>query len=130
MDRTLPILRAEGLALGIAATGFYASTDASWWLFAGLVFVPDAAMAGYVLGPRLGAAIYNTAHSTVPAFVLLAMGWLMESPLAVAAALVWLAHIGFDRALGYGLKLPEGFRHTHLGPVGKPAADHLRKQST
>ena len=28
------------------------------------------------------------------------------------------AHIGIDRALGYGLKLPSGFKHTHLGVIG------------
>jgi hypothetical protein len=29
-----------------------------------------------------------------------------------------MAHIGLDRALGYGLKLPDDFRHTHLGTIG------------
>ena len=36
-------------------------------------------------------------------------------PLAVLVSLVWFAHIGLDRGLGYGLKLPAGFKHTHLG---------------
>jgi hypothetical protein len=31
------------------------------------------------------------------------------------AALIWCAHIGFDRTLGYGLKYAEGFGYTHLG---------------
>lgn len=29
------------------------------------------------------------------------------------------AHIGMDRLLGYGLKYPTGFRHTHLGRIGR-----------
>jgi hypothetical protein len=34
-------------------------------------------------------------------------------------AMIWLAHIGFDRALGYGLKYASGFGFTHLGRIGK-----------
>jgi len=32
-------------------------------------------------------------------------------------ALIWAAHIGFDRFLGYGLKYPVAFRVTHLGSI-------------
>jgi hypothetical protein len=34
-------------------------------------------------------------------------------------AMIWLAHIGFDRALGHGLKYANGFGFTHLGRIGK-----------
>jgi hypothetical protein len=34
---------------------------------------------------------------------------------------VLLAHVGMDRALGYGLKLPTDFRDTHLGRIGRSA---------
>jgi hypothetical protein len=34
--------------------------------------------------------------------------------------LIWTSHVGMDRALGYGLKLPSGFQDTHLGRIGKP----------
>jgi hypothetical protein len=37
----------------------------------------------------------------------------------LGVGLIWCAHIGFDRALGYGLKSPEGFRFTHLGKIGR-----------
>ena len=40
-------------------------------------------------------------------------------PLAGTLALIWFAHIGFDRMLGYGLKHGAGFRFTHLGRIGK-----------
>jgi hypothetical protein len=36
-----------------------------------------------------------------------------------AARLILGAHIGFDRALGFGLKLPTSFRDTHLGRIGR-----------
>jgi hypothetical protein len=32
------------------------------------------------------------------------------------------AHIGVDRALGFGLKLPTGVRDTHLGRIGRREA--------
>ena len=41
------------------------------------------------------------------------------SPLILSIAMIWLAHIGFDRALGYGLKYASGFGFTHLGRIGK-----------
>ncbi|MEF9606012.1 DUF4260 family protein, partial [Paracoccus sp. PXZ] len=37
----------------------------------------------------------------------------------IAGGGLWLAHVGFDRVLGYGLKLPSGFRDTHLGRIGR-----------
>ena len=68
--------------------------------------------------PRWGALAYNAAHSYLGAVGLLAAGVLGASPLLLAAALVWCAHIGFDRVLGYGLKYSAGFGHTHLGRLG------------
>ena len=43
-------------------------------------------------------------------FVLMVFSFLFQ-----AIALIALAHIGFDRALGYGLKYSAGFGATHLG---------------
>jgi hypothetical protein len=43
------------------------------------------------------------------------------SPLILSIAMIWLAHIGFDRALGYGLKYAGGFGFTHLERIGKPS---------
>ncbi|MGZ8984451.1 MAG: DUF4260 family protein [Methylotenera sp.] len=36
----------------------------------------------------------------------------------LCAGVVWCAHIGFDCALGYGLKYSTGFYFTHLGIIG------------
>ena len=92
----------------------YDRTDRSWWLFALLFFAPDLAMAGYAAGARAGAYAYNALHSTAVAIPILIAGVIGEWSLVTAIALVWLAHIGFDRMLGYGLKYPEGFSETHL----------------
>ena len=113
------LLRLEGLALLAAMAAIYAWHGSSWWLFAALFFAPDLSFAGYLLGPRPGAAVYNAVHTTVVPAVLLGIGLALGQPLAVALAVIWLAHIGFDRALGYGLKYPDGFGFTHLGRIGR-----------
>ena len=116
--RPILLLRVEGLAILAASVWGYAFTGASWWLFAALLFAPDVAMAGYLGGPRLGAAAYNAAHTYATPVLLAALASVMGWSLGLPVALVWTAHIGLDRALGYGLKLPAGFRQTHLGPIG------------
>lgn len=112
-------LRVEGLVAGAAAVAGYTVLDASGWIFFALLFfIPDVSFAGYLAGPRVGAVVYNLAHTYTVAAVPLTIGWLAESPRTMAIGLIWVAHIGFDRLLGYGLKLPTGFRHTHLGMIG------------
>jgi hypothetical protein len=81
--------------------------------------VPDGCFAGYVGGPRVGAICYNVAHSHVVPLLLIAWSVLSSSASLLSVALIWLAHIGLDRALGFGLKYPTGFRDTHLGEIGR-----------
>ena len=116
------LLRLEGLLLLAGAVTFYAHFGSSWLLFALLFFAPDLSFAGYLLGPRLGAAIYNAVHTTILPGALLALGLVLEDPLATALATIWLGHIGFDRALAYGLKYQDGFGFTHLGRIGRAGA--------
>jgi hypothetical protein len=40
----------------------------------------------------------------------------------LTVALIWIAHIGLDRMLGYGLKYGTSFVDTHLGRVGRQKA--------
>jgi len=124
-QRTLPavtgqplvILRLEGAALLAAATVAYQGTGASWWLFAALFLAPDLSFAGYLGGPRIGAIIYNVAHTIIWPLALAVYGLHSRTPLAVQMALIWFAHIGFDHLLGYGLKYDKGFAFTHLGQL-------------
>lgn len=74
-------------------------------------------MLGYLGGARLGAATYDLAHTTVLPIALGVGGVVGDGDTAVQLALVWLAHIGMDRALGYGLKYPTSFRDSHLQRV-------------
>lgn len=109
------ILRLEGLVLLAMASMGFAWTGESWLLFGLLFLVPDISMLGYLAGPRIGATVYNIGHTTIAAVVMAVCGYLLGSTMALGVSLVWLAHIGFDRAVGYGLKYPDAFKHTHLG---------------
>jgi hypothetical protein len=77
-------------------------------------------MLGYLAGPVQGARAYNLVHSYVLPLLLIAASLFTAWPLLQAIGLIWTAHVGMDRALGYGLKLPSGFQDTHLGRIGKP----------
>lgn len=114
-----PWLRVEGLAVFAAALVLYGIVDGGWFLFAVLFLAPDLSMLGYLVGPRRGALVYNLGHIYAAPAVLAGMGWLLAVSLLPALALIWVAHIGFDRMLGYGLKLPTDFRDTHLGRIGR-----------
>jgi hypothetical protein len=113
------MLRFEGLGLFLGMTLLYWCWEGSWWIFAALFLAPDLSFAGYLGGPRLGAMIYNAAHSYVTPMALMTTGFAIAEPLVLSIAMIWLAHIGFDRALGYGLKYANGFGFTHLGRIGK-----------
>lgn len=115
------LLRLEGAALAIACMVFYSYFEGSWWMFAVLLLVPDLSFAGYLAGPRAGAAAYNAAHAAILPMLLGIVGMVMPSALAMHLSLIWCAHIGLDRALGYGLKYDAGFGFTHLGRIGKDA---------
>lgn len=115
LSRPAVLLRIEGAALLAASGTLYWLNGGSWWLFALLFLLPDISMLGYLSGPRIGAAIYNAFHTYPFPAALGILGLLWSAPLAVAVALVWLAHIGVDRLAGYGLKYPSGFGDTHLG---------------
>ena|ERR1700722_5311244 len=115
------MLRTEGFALFAAALLLYAHSGASWKLFLALILVPDLSFAFYLFGSRAGAIAYNTAHSTLGAFALalvsqfgFSIAGLGSASALFPIALIWFAHIGFDRALGYGLKYGSGFWDTHL----------------
>jgi Domain of unknown function (DUF4260) len=111
------LLRAEGVAVAVAAIALYVHADNPWWLLVALVLVPDLSIAGYVLGPSIGAAIYDAAHTYVLPVALAAIGVIADAEAAVQLGLIWFAHIGVDRAIGYGLKYPTGFKDTHLQRV-------------
>ncbi len=113
------VLRLEGLMVLLIATWWYASHGAGWGWFAAFFLAPDLSFLGYLAGARVGAVAYNAAHSYIGALLCLLLGAVVPMPLLSTAGLIWCAHIGFDRALGYGLKYGGGFGLTHLGRIGR-----------
>lgn len=113
------LLRIEGAALFAAAIMAYAMSGQSWLLFVALVLAPDLSMLGYLAGPRIGAYCYNFAHITVWPLAIVVAGYFSAAPTLIGLGLIWLAHIGIDRASGYGLKHVSDFRDTHLGRIGR-----------
>jgi hypothetical protein len=114
------LLRLEGLGLLVVACVLYHRTGLSWWWFAGLFLVPDLSFLAYVFGRGAGTLAYNLTHTEIGPAALGLIG-LTLLPAALPFALIWAAHVGWDRMIGYGLKYASSFDHTHLGPVGKAA---------
>jgi hypothetical protein len=113
------LLRLEGLTLFAGMTLLYAVWGGSWWVYAILFLAPDLSFAAYLADPKTGAIVYNAAHSYMAPVALMTAGFALASPLWLSVAMIWMAHIGIDRALGYGLKYPAGFGFTHLGQIGR-----------
>lgn len=117
------LLRLEGAVVLLAALAAYAHLGGSWGWFAALFLVPDLTLLGYLAGPRVGAALYNAGHSYLAPALLAAVALAVTGPgVALSGALIWVAHIGFDRMAGYGLKYGGRFADTHLGVVGSSAS--------
>jgi hypothetical protein len=111
------LLRLEGLAVLAGSLVLYFDAGFGVLLLLVLFLAPDLSMLGYLGGLRLGALTYDVAHTYALPIALAVGGVLAESDTAVQLALIWAAHIGFDRLIGYGLKYPTGFRDTHLQRV-------------
>lgn len=115
------LLRLEGLAVLIGAIVVYQAIGASWTLFALGLLLPDLSIIGYVAGTRVGAAAYNAVHTYIGPAGLAGLAYLEVAPQPWPICLIWVAHIGMDRALGLGLKFSSGFKDTHLGTAGRVA---------
>lgn len=118
---TNPVLfqRVEGGAIFLAATFVYFNQNLSLLYYVLFLFAFDAFMIGYLTNKRVGAILYNIGHSlTVPA-ILSIFVITTSNRFLLGLVCLWFAHIGIDRALGYGLKFSSGFKHTHLGDIGK-----------
>jgi hypothetical protein len=111
------LLRLEGLAVLAGAIALYFHEDFGWILFVVLILAPDLSFAGYALGPKVGAIAYDAVHTEIFPVALGTLGVLAGSSGPTKVAGIWLAHIGADRLVGYGLKYPTAFKDIHLSRV-------------
>lgn len=116
MKNTLKLEEAALFALGIYGL-YYLQAD--WWWYALMALGPDISMLGYMAGNKVGAACYNLFHHKAVAILVFAAGLLMPNLLLQLIGIVLFGHSSMDRMMGYGLKTNEGFKHTHLGIIGK-----------
>ena len=112
-------LRIEGLAALLTGIAIYGALGGDWLWFLLLLLAPDVSAAGYIIGPRVGAFVYNLGHVWTTGLAVLGAGIGLASPPLAFAGAILIAHVGMDRMAGYGLKLQTGFRDTHLGAIGR-----------
>lgn len=121
------LLRLEGLFVLVAALTIYATLlHGRWWIFVVFFLAPDLSLLGYALKdrPGLAAALYNSAHTYVLPLILALAAWTAGWRPGEVGAVIWAAHIAFDRVLGFGLKYPQSFKETHIqvADAGRPVA--------
>ena len=118
---TEPVLfqRLEGLVAFIFCFLAYLVLGYPLLFFVILFFSIDLTMLGYLVDARVGALVYNLGHSYMMPLIGLSLAYWLKSPVVFGFMLIWLSHIGLDRAVGFGLKFPTGFGDTHLGQVGR-----------
>jgi len=108
------LIRLEGLMVLAAASYFYFTNGYSWWVFLLLLFAPDIFMLGYAVNKKIGAYVYNLGHIYITPVLLLVAGWSLSSDVLTMISFIWIAHIGLDRLVGYGLKYETDFKHSHI----------------
>lgn len=113
------VLRIESAAVGLLGIVGFLSLGGSAFALVPALLAPDLSMLGYLAGPRVGAATYNLVHNWALPVAMVILGIAIGEVWPLLAATAVASHVGWDRALGYGLKLPSGFRDTHLGRIGR-----------
>jgi len=111
------LLHLEGIAILVAALVLYANQQFSWWTFILFLFTPDLPMLLYLVNPRFGSIAYNLVHTIIFPLTLAIFSGFNSNDFGLQIALIWLAHIGMDRAFGYGFKYPDGFKQTHFSRI-------------
>ncbi len=111
------LLKLEDAVFFVLALATFAQLDYGWWVYLLLFLLPDISMIGYAVGPAVGAATYNVAHHQGVAVTVCLLGALLASEPVLLAGTVLFGHSAFDRVLGYGLKYPDAFKHTHFDGI-------------
>ncbi len=111
------LLRLEGTAVLLGSLLIYSRLEYSWGIFFLLLLWPDSAMLVYVVNKRAGIIAYNILHTYALPISLILLSLLLAWSPGIQIALIWFAHIGLDRLVGYGLKYPNEFKDTHLNRV-------------
>ena len=111
------LIKLEELAMfGLSIWALY-MLNAPWWCYLLLLLGPDISFIGYVAGNKSGAYVYNLFHHKGIAVLIYVTGVLFNNIYMQMTGIILFGHSSMDRFFGYGLKLREGFKFTHLGPI-------------
>lgn len=119
-DQTAPLslprilLHVEGAAIFFGCIALYAHLGGSALLFILLLLAPDVSGLGYLINQRVGALLYNIVHLYALPLIVGILALLSGWQLGILLALIWGAHIGLDRTVGYGMKYTTNAKDTHL----------------
>ena len=116
MKNTIRLEELSMMALCLYGLYFF---NAAWWYYPLLFLGPDISMLGYLAGNKTGAWIYNLFHHKAIAVMVFIAGITIEHQVLMLSGIVLFGHSSMDRFFGYGLKLNDGFKFTHLGKIGK-----------
>lgn len=111
------LLHMEGLAVLALSIFFYFYLQFSWLMFVILILAPDLSALGYLKNSKVGSIFYNVFHTYSFPLVIIICSLLVDSRVFLMIGLIWVAHIGMDRMLGYGLKYPTKFQDNHLNRI-------------
>lgn len=117
------IIALEELAMFILSIVLFNRLSFAWWWYPALILAPDISALGYLLNTRVGAMTYNFFHHKAVAIVVYGAGLYFHNEAIQLTGVILFGHSSMDRMLGYGLKYPDSFQNTHLGPIGKKAGN-------
>lgn len=116
------LIKLEELGMFLLAFFGFIVLGGQWYFFLLFILAPDFGMIGYLLNPLVGAITYNLTHHKMIGILLFVSGVFLRlyasTDFVMFAGLIILAHSSIDRVLGFGLKYPDSFKHTHLGIIG------------
>ncbi len=112
------LLRLEGAIIFMLSITIYYNQGYNWTTFWSFILIPDTAFLAYLINSNIGATAYNITHSKLLPSLLAIFAISTHNVFLISLSVVWFAHVGIDRFLGYGLKYPKGFKYTHLGILG------------
>ncbi len=113
------LIRLEETCMLLFGCIAYAQLHLPWWIFIALFLAPDIGMLGYLLNSKAGSITYNLFHHKGIAVGFWVAGIIAISVPLQVTGIILFSHSSFDRIMGYGLKYPDAFQHTHLGRIGK-----------
>lgn len=113
------ILKLEEAAMFVLSIYALSLLHVSWWVYLLILIAPDISFIGYIKGNRIGAICYNLFHHKGVAIAIFLTGFILKDEWAQIIGIILFGHSSMDRMLGYGLKLNQGFKYTHLGMIGK-----------